>query len=213
MRFGYTNLNVQSWGIFKFVESIFLLGILINLFSYIVRFVIIYRNDHTRIFFRTLKEGFSRKILVSNSLNLSLLITSFSVFWYMLKISEGLKILSIHEAYKHNPLITIYILFASILLFIYSLVLSIRNVLKIKELTPALGYLSFWNSADNLFNALGGGVVFKPFTDMSTSFRKYLIQTKLSEVLVSALVLVILEYAYKILVVLALLYLIQGKIL
>ena len=87
------------------------------------------------------------------------------------------------------------------------------DILKIKELTPALGYLSFWNSADNLFNALGGGVVFKPFTDMSTSFRKYLIQTKLSEVLVSALVLVILEYAYKILVVLALLYLIQGKIL
>ncbi|MBP9164621.1 MAG: hypothetical protein KBF99_15685 [Leptospiraceae bacterium] len=131
----------------------------------------------------------------------------------MLKISGSLKILSINEAYRHNSLITIYILFASILLLVYSIVLSIKNVLKIKELTPALGYLSFWNSTDNLFNALGGGVVFKPFTDMSTSFRKYLIETKLSEVLVSALLLVILEYAYKILLVLALLYLIQGKIL
>jgi hypothetical protein len=162
-----------------------------------------------KVFFHTIKEGFSKKILIRNSLNLSLLVTSISVFWYMLKISKGLKFLSIQEAYTHNSLITIYILIATAILLIYSIVLSIINVYKIKELTPTLGYLSFWNSADNLFNTLGGGKVFKPFTDMSTSFRKYLIQSKLSEVLVGTFLLVILEYVYKILIVLALVFLLS----
>lgn len=202
-------MNILTWEIFKFVETIFLLGIVINIFSYICRFLIIYRNQHTKVFFRTMKEGFSKKILIRNILNLSLLVTSISVFWYMLKISTGLKPFSIQVAYSHNSLVTIYILSASFSLLIYSLVLSVMNIYKIKELTPTLGYLSFWNSTENFFHILGGGVVFKPITDMSKSFRKYLIQSKLSEVLLGALVFLILEYSYKILIVLALVFLLS----
>jgi hypothetical protein len=131
----------------------------------------------------------------------------------MIGISKNLSPLTIEEAYPRNPYITSYILVASILLLFYSIVLSIINIYKIKELTPALGYLSFWNSADNLFNLLGGGVLFKPITDISANIRKQLIQAKLSEALIGAILLVIFEYIYKIFLVLTLVYLIKGKIL
>ncbi len=209
MEFRCNYVNILAIEIFKFVESIFLLGIVINFFSYVCRFLIIYRNEHTKVFLRTLKEGLSRKILIRNGLSISLLITSISVFWYMLKISKGLKPFSIQVAYSHNSPVTIYILFASFSLLIYSLVLSVINIYKIKELTPTLSYLAFWNSTENFFHILGGGVVFKPITEMSKTFRRYLIQSKLSEVLIGALVFLILEYLYKILIVLALVFLLS----
>ena len=206
-------MSILKWSLFSFVEYIFIIGILSNLLSYLIRFYLIHRSHHTKTFLRTLKEGFSKKIILRNIFNLSLLITSMSVFWYMIGISKNLSPLTIEEAYPRNPYITSYILVASVLLLIYSIVLSIINIYKIKELTPALGYLSFWNSADNLFNLLGGGVLFKPITDISANIRKHLIQAKLSEALIGAILLVIFEYIYKIFLVLTLVYLIKGKIL
>lgn len=206
-------MNILKWSLFSFVEYIFIIGILCNLSSYLIRFYLIHRSHHTRTFFRTLKEGFSKKIIFRNIFNLSLLITSLSVFWYMLGISKNLLPLTIEEAYPRNPYITSYIIVASILLLIYSFVLSIINIYKIKELTPTLGYLSFWNSADKFFNLLGGGVVFKPFTNFSANLRRQLIQAQLSEAIIGAILLVIIEYVYKISLVAALVFLTRSNIL
>lgn len=160
-----------------------------------------------KTFARTVKEGFSKTILIKNAFSISMILTSLSVFWYMLHIGKDVKPLSITQALQENMYITGYVLLAATLLTIYSILIAYYNILRLRELSPALNFLSFWNFTDQVFHLIGGGVVFKPLTDFSISFRKYLIQSKMSELIVSTLLLILLEYIYKILMVVALLYL------
>lgn len=206
-----TFANLFKFEIFKFIEMMFVLGILINLFSYLIRFIIIVRKKHTKTFLRTVKEGFTKKMFLENSLNISLLLTSFSVFWYMLRISSKLDSLTISGAFHKNFPLTCFILTAGILLITYSIFISIQNIQKLKKITPALGILGLWNSMDNLGDALGKGILFKPLTELSRSLRKTLIQSELANVFISTIIPVILEYVYKIMIVFSLIYLIRGK--
>ncbi len=206
-----TFANLLKFEIFKFIEMMFVLGILINLFSYLIRFIIIARKKHTKTFLRTVKEGFTKKMFLENSLNISLLLTSVSVFWYMLRISSKLDPLTISASLQKNIVLTCFILTAGILLIAYSIFISIQNIQKLKKITPALGILGLWNSMDNLGDALGRGFLFKPLTELSISVRKTLIQSELANVFISTIIPVILEYVYKIMIVFSLIYLIRGK--
>lgn len=208
-----TFLNPSKLEIFKLIEIMFVIGILINLLSYLIRFIIIAGKKHTKTFLRTVKEGFTKKLFLENSLSISLLLTSFSVFWYMLRISGKLEPMKVSEAFQKNTVLTCFILTAGILLIAYSIFISVLNIRKLKKLTPALGLLGLWNSMDGLGDALGKGILLKPVTELSRFFRKTLIQSEIANAFVSTLIPVILEYIYKIMIVFSLVYLIRGKLI
>lgn len=208
-----TFLNPSKLEIFRLIEIMFLLGILINLLSYLIRFIIIAGKKHTKTFFRTVKEGFTKKLLLENSLSISLLLTSVSVFWYMFRISGKLKPLTVSAALQKNTSLTVFILTAGILLIIYSFFISALNIRKLKKITPALGLLGLWNSVDNLGDALGKGILFRPATELSRHLRKTLIRSELANIFLSTLIPVMLEYIYKIIIVISLVYLIRGELI
>lgn len=208
-KFEGNHLQLLEWKIFQFVEIIFISGVILNLLSYLIRFIYLYRKKQMKTFARTVKEGFSKTILVKNAFSISMILTSLSVFWYMLHIGKDLKTLTIAQALKENIYVTGYILLAATLLTIYSFLVAYYNILRLRELSPTLNFLSYWNFTDQVFHLIGGGVAFKPITDFSISFRKYLIQSKMSELIVSTLLLILFEYIYKILMVVALLYLLK----
>lgn len=208
-----TFLNPSKLEIFKLIEIMFLIGILINLLSYMIRFIIIAVKKHTKTFFRTVKEGFTKKLLLENSLSISLLLTSVSVFWYMFRISGKLKPLTVSAALQKNTALTVFILTAGILLIIYSFFISALNIRKLKKITPALGLLGLWNSVDNLGDALGKGILLRPATELSRQLRKTLIRSELANIFLSTLIPVILEYIYKIIIVFSLVHLIRGELI
>ncbi len=193
--------------IFLFVEFIFLLGILINLLSYGVGFYLILSKNYGKTFLKTIKEGWSPRYISTNILNISLLITSITIFWFMIFISSELKKLTIQEAINVNLYISIYVFLSCTLLIPYSIHVSIQNYKKFKDLTSALGILSIWNGLDDFIGLIGGNTLFNPLTGISSFVRKNIVRSQINEVLVTSLVWVIFEYIYKIAIVFCLLYL------
>ncbi len=193
--------------IFFAIESIFLLGILINLFSYSLGIYLIYSKRYGKTFLRTLREGWSVKYLSNNILNISLLITSTTIFWFMIYMSSNLKILTIYECFQKNSFLTIYIFLASFSLIPYSIYVSLQNFKKFKDLTSALGILSLWNGLDEFMGFLGGNLLFTPLTGISKFVRKNIVQSQLNQVLITSIVWMVFEYMYKISIVISLVYL------
>jgi hypothetical protein len=189
------------------VESIFLLGILINLLSYSVGMYLIISKKYGKTFLTTLKEGWSVKYISTNILNLSLLITSTTLFWFMIYLSSNLKLLTIDECFQKNPFLTCYIFSSSFALIPYSIYVSLQNFKKFKDLTSALGILSLWNGLDDFMGFIGGNLLFTPLTGISKFVKKNLVQSQLNQVLITSIVWMVFEYLYKISIVLCLVYL------
>ena len=197
-----TNLTI-----FIYVESIFLIGIIINLFSYLLGFYLIFSKKYTKTFMKTIKEGWSPKYISTNILNLSLLITSITIFWFMIFISSDQKKLTIQEAIRSNIYISFYVFLSSILLLPYSIHISIQNFKKFKDLTSALGILSIWNGLDEFMSFIGGNFIFNPLTEISSFVRKNIVRSQINEVIITSIIWMVFEYMYKISIVLCLLYL------
>jgi hypothetical protein len=198
-------MNLLAFGIFQLVELVFSIVIAINITSYIISFVIIYKENYSKTFIKTIKEGWSKEYLTQNILNLSLLVTSISIFWFMLLKSSEYKIYPVQKAIHNHIYITSYILISCFTLICYGLFISIKNIRRTKKLTPVLGYLNIWHSVDNFVESIGGS----PITGISTYFRKHLIHSEVAGYIVSSIIWMILEYVYKILIVIALLYLVR----
>lgn len=197
-----TNLTV-----FLFVESIFLIGIIINLSSYIVGFYLILSKNYTKTFMKTIKEGWSPRYISTNILNISLLITSITIFWFMIFISSDQKKLTILEAIHLNIYVSFYVFLSSILLLPYSMHVSLQNYKKFKDLTSALGILSIWNGLDEFMSIIGGNFIFNPLTEISSFVRKNIVRSQINEVLITSIIWMVFEYMYKISIVLCLLFL------
>lgn len=193
--------------IFFAIEAIFLLGILINLFSYSVGMYLIYSKRYGKTFLRTVREGWSVKYISTNILNISLLITSTTIFWFMIYLSSTLKVVTIEECFYKNVFLTGYIFLASFTLIPHSLYVSFQNFKKFKDLTSALGILSLWNGLDEFMGFIGGNLLFSPLTGISKFVRKNIVQSQLNQVVITSILWMILEYMYKISIVLSIVYL------
>ena len=68
-------------------------------------------------------------------------------------------------------------------------------------------YLILFNKFDNFFHNIGGGVVLLPVTSVSKFMRQNIIQSQVSEVLVTSILWLIIEYTYKISILLGIIYL------
>ena len=192
---------------FLFVEFIFFLGISINLLSYGVGFYLILSKNYGKTFLKTFKEGWSPRYISTNILNISLLVTSITIFWFMIFISSELKKLTIQEAISVNLYISIYVFLSCILLIPYSIHVSIQNYKKFKDLTSALGILSIWNGLDEFIGLIGGNILFNPVTGISSFVRKNIVRSQVNEVLITSIIWMVFEYMYKISIVLCLLFL------
>ncbi|MCB1158299.1 MAG: hypothetical protein H7A25_19445 [Leptospiraceae bacterium] len=190
-------MKLLSFSIVQLTEFVFLLSILINLLSYVIGFFIILHKKHLKTFFRTLKEGWSAKYITGNIAALSALITSLTVFWFLLVFSANLKKLSIQKAIIKNPYLSSYFLLALLLLLIYTLIISIKNIRKARELCSDMLVLSYWASSDKFFDELGKGFL-SPFTALSSIFRKSVIQSQMSQLILSSFIWMIGEYVFKI---------------
>jgi hypothetical protein len=118
-----------------------------------------------------------------------------------------MKIISFESGFVLNIYITIYIIFSCIGLVIYAIFVSHKNILRFRDLASALGILSLWNGLDNFFHNIGGGVVLLPVTSVSKFMRQNIIQSQVSEVLVTSILWLIIEYTYKISILLGIIYL------
>lgn len=199
-------MGIRSLGIFQLVEIVFFISIIINISSYITGFFIIYRNKHTKAFIQTLKEGWSNKYITQNIASLSMLLTSLTMFWFMVAISSSMKKISAPDAFKINPYITIYTALSCAGLLAYAVFVFMKNLRKVRELCKMLVYLSVWNDIDKYFEGIGG-VVFQPFTATSAFIRQHLIKSHFAEVVISAIIWLVGEYIFKISMVLSVLFL------
>jgi hypothetical protein len=200
-------MNILQINIFYFIEAIFLLVILINIASYIYGLYLILSKKRGRTFLRTLKEGWSKKYISLNIVNISLLFSTLSLFYLMVYYGNLMKIISFESGFVLNIYITIYIIFSCIGLVIYAIFVSHKNILRFRDLASALGILSLWNGLDNFFHNIGGGVVLLPVTSVSKFMRQNIIQSQVSEVLVTSILWLIIEYTYKISILLGIIYL------
>lgn len=164
------------------------------------------RSKRLKTFFQTLKEGWSKKYITQNVLSISVLVTSVSLFWFMLIISSKMKYISIPKAFRINPLATSYILILCIAYLVYAIFISLKNIQKAKQLSSNLYYLSLWNSVDKFFQE-AGGAFFQPFVGISVFIRKKVIQSQVGEVILSSILWMVIEYLYKILIVIPVIYL------
>lgn len=163
-------------------------------------------HRRAKAFFITIKEGWSKKYITQNIASLSMMITSLSVFWFMLSISAEMKKVNIFQSYKLNPYISIYLGISCAALFFYSIFVFMKNIRKMKELCSVLVFLSIWNSTDQFFESVGG-VILSPFTAMSSFFRQHLIKSKFGEVILSSLIWMTGEYIFKISIVVSVIFL------
>ncbi len=200
-------MNLLQLNIFLFIEGIFLLVILINISSYIYGIYLILFKKRGRTFLRTLKEGWSKKYISLNIVNISLLFSTFSLFYLMIYYGSLMKIISFELGFKLNLYITLYIIISCIGLIVYAVFVSQKNIMRFKDLASALGILSLWNGLDTFFHNLGGGVVLLPVTAVSKFMRQNIIQSQVSEVLVTSILWLIIEYTYKISILLSIIYL------
>ncbi len=200
-------MNLLQLNIFLFIEGIFLLVILINISSYIYGIYLILSKKRGRTFLRTLKEGWSKKYISLNIVNISLLFSTLSLFYLMIYYGSLMKIISFELGFKLNLYITLYIILSCIGLIVYAVFVSQKNIMRFKDLASALGILSLWNGLDTFFHNLGGGVVLLPVTAVSKFMRQNIIQSQVSEVLVTSILWLIIEYTYKITILLSIIYL------
>lgn len=156
---------------------------------------------------KTIKEGWSPRYISTNILNISLLITSITIFWFMIFLSSDQKKLTILEAIHLNIYVSFYVFLSSILLLPYSMHVSLQNYKKFKDLTSALGILSIWNGLDEFMSIIGGNFIFNPLTEISSFVRKNIVQSQINEVLITSIIWMVFEYMYKISIVLCLLFL------
>lgn len=200
-------MNILSWNIFSLVELVFLMVIIINLMSYIAGIYLIFSKKRGKTFFRTLKEGWSKQYFSINILNLSLLVTTITIFWIFLVFGGKVEVISIKTAWGINLFISTYIYLSLLLFIIYSIYVSLQNYKKFKDLSLALGILSLWKGLDDFMNSLGGGVFLKPVTDISLFIRKNIVKSQMGEVIVTSILWMILEYIYKICILVGLFFL------
>jgi len=118
-----------------------------------------------------------------------------------------MKIITFESGLVLNIYITIYIIISCIGLIVYATFVSQKNIMRFKDLTSALGILSLWNGLDNFFHNIGGGVILLPVTAVSKFMRQNIIQSQVSEVLVTSILWLIIEYTYKISILLSMIYL------
>ena len=118
-----------------------------------------------------------------------------------------MKIITFESGFVLNIYITIYIILSCIGLIVYATFVSQKNIMRFRDLASALGILSLWNGLDNFFHNIGGGVVLLPVTAVSKFMRQNIIQSQVSEVLVTSILRLIIEYTYKISILLSMIYL------
>lgn len=200
-------MGLPLFNIFHFVEASFLLAILINLISYAAGFYLILSKKRGKTFFRTLKEGWSSRYITLNILNLSLLITTVTMFWVLFLYGSRVEPISFQLAWSISIPFFLFILISCIAYIVYSVYVSLQNFKKFKDLSLALGLLSLWKGFDGFIQNIGGGVLLQPVSDISLFLRKNIIKSQMGEVVLTSLIWMILEYAYKLCIVGALVFL------
>ena len=70
-----------------------------------------------------------------------------------------------------------------------------------------MGFLTLWKGFDTFLQNIGGGLFLEPVSEISLFLRKNVIKSQMGEVILTSLIWMIAEYAYKICIVGALVYL------
>ncbi len=200
---------ISQVGILTFVEYSFLTAIFINLLSYLLGAFWIVRKKLWSTFWKTIKEAKSKKYISENIMNGSLLLTTIAIFWTLFYLSKNQKDISMQEAFHKNIYVFIYICISCLTLVGYSFYIALKNRKRIQELLPVLGYLSIWNNLDSHLKSLGWGIILTPVTSFSTYLRKHLIVSELTGLIISSIVWLLLEYIFKLVLVLFVMYILK----
>jgi hypothetical protein len=200
-------INLLSINTFHFVEICFFISIVINLLSYFFGFYLIFYQKKQKTFFQTMKEGWTIKYFSINILNSSLFLTSFSIFWILIYLSMNYPKRSLNQAFELNIYLFVYLITSCITLIGYSIYVSNKNIVKYKELTSSLSILSVWNSVDSFMGQFKDNILFSTLTNTSLYIRKNIIQNKIKEEWITSILILTLEYSFKISILICVLWL------